>query len=497
MTDDQPRPDEDGEPDFNELLRNLMGGDSAQMSETLSQLGLGHIDPAQFQLMQQQMAAMMSGSDEGGFNMDAARDVARRTLSEGGDPSIGAATARDVDQVVSVANLWLDQTTDFPSTGAGKAWSRSEWVEATMPTWRRLVEPLATAVNDAVRTAMHEQIGRLGSEQFGMQPQMMGQIEPMLAKMSSAVFAMQLGQAVGTLATELVTGTEVGLPLTEGQPAVILPSNVGSFAEGLGLDTGEVHLYLAVREAARTRLFDSVPWLGPALIAAVQSYAADVTVDSEGIERALSQTDMQDPEAMQEALSGSMFRPQPSENQQRALAHLETLLALVEGWVDVVSDHAVRPHLPHADALSEAVRRRRATGGPAEKVFASLVGLELRPRRLRDAAALFAALEDARGADGRDAAWKHPDFAPTAADLDDPSGYVSGEKPAIGQHQPEPDEMDDALAALLAQGRAEMDAGETPTAKPDAGDKPATGDATDTDGDADDPTAGDEGPTGA
>ena len=70
---------------------------------------------------------------------------------------------------------------------------------------------------------------------------------------------------------------------------------------------------------------------------------------------------MQDPSGLQEAISGSIFRPEPSEAQKRALAHLETLLALVEGWVDVVSDRAVRPHLPHADKLAEIVRR--ATSG--------------------------------------------------------------------------------------------------------------------------------------
>ncbi|HEY3535500.1 MAG TPA: zinc-dependent metalloprotease, partial [Pedococcus sp.] len=99
-------------------------------------------------------------------------------------------------------------------------------------------------------------------------------------------------------------------------------------------------------------------------------------------------------------------------------------LALVEGWVDVVTDRATRDHLPQAGALGEAVRRRRATGGPAEKAFAGLVGLELRPRRLRDAANLWAALEARHGAAGRDRAWGHPDVAPTAADLDDPLGYV-------------------------------------------------------------------------
>ena len=292
-----------------------------------------------------------------------------------------------------------------------------------------------------------------------MPPQMLGQLEPMLGRMSSAVFSMQLGQAVGTLAGELVTGTEVGLPLVEGNPVVIMPTNVAKFAEGLDMDAGELHLYLAVREAARTRLFQNVPWLGPALIAAVQSYAADISIDTDAIEEAMRNADMQDPSGLQEAISGSIFRPEPSEAQKRTLAHLETLLALVEGWVDVVSDRAVRPHLPHADKLAEIVRRRRATGGPAEKVFASLVGLELRPRRMRDAANLFAVLEDAKGAEGRDAAWKHPDFAPGANDLDDPMGYLEGGQRSIEEPAGDArtDAMDDALAALLAQGREEME----------------------------------------
>ncbi len=76
--------------------------------------------------------------------------------------------------------------------------------------------------------------------------------------------------------------------------------------------------------------------------------------------------------------------------------------------------------------LAEAVRRRRATGGPAERTFATLVGLELRPRRLREAATLWRTLTEARGTQGRDAVWDHPDLLPTADDLDDPEGFVHG-----------------------------------------------------------------------
>ncbi len=96
--------------------------------------------------------------------------------------------------------------------------------------------------------------------------------------------------------------------------------------------------------------------------------------------------------------------------------------------MDAVVHAAAKPRLSSADALRETLRRRRASGGPAEQTFATLIGLELRPRRLRDASRLWASLTDARGVDGRDALWAHPDMLPTATDLDDPDGFVHREQ---------------------------------------------------------------------
>jgi putative hydrolase len=252
---------------------------------------------------------------------------------------------------------------------------------------------------------------------------------------------------VGALASDLVSGTDVGLPLVPRHGIALMPANIESFADGLEVDLAEVRLYLAVREAARVGLFAEVAWLGPQLVAAVQAYARDISIDTEGIESALQSIDPSDPAAMQAALSDSLFTPEPSPAQRSALTLLETYLALVEGWVDVVADRAASKHLPHAAALGEAVRRRRASGGPAERVFSQLVGLELRPRRLRDAANLWAALEAKGGAAVRDGAWAHPDLAPTAADLDDPLGYV--DRFISGDTK---DDMDAALDALLSEG---------------------------------------------
>jgi putative hydrolase len=183
-----------------------------------------------------------------------------------------------------------------------------------------------------------------------------------------------------------------------------------------------VFLFAALREEAHQRLFTAVPWLRSRLEGAIQAYAAGITIDTSRIEEAMREIDPMRPESIQETLASGVFEPQQTEAQRASLARLETMLALIEGWVDDVVMQATADRMPAAAPLSEAMRRRRAAGGPAERTFATLVGLELRPRRLRDAARLWAAL---RRNGEREALWAHPDLLPTADDLDDPEGFAA------------------------------------------------------------------------
>jgi putative hydrolase len=451
------QPDDDDNPrlpaEIEQLLRGLTGGEvPPELASMMQGMGLDKVDPQMLAMVMGQVQAMFAAPEsDTAVNAVLATDIARKTVAAEGDELASAADGRAAADAVQVAGMWLDAVTDLTTPGlVGTAWSRAEWVEATMPVWTDLVEPVAAGVTDAVGTALTGQLGQLGElGDTGMPEGMLDQAGPMLRKMHGSMFSMQLGQGTGTLAREVLTGCEVSLPLVAAPTVVLMPAAVREFAAGLEVDEPQARLYLAVREVARVRLFGAVPWLAPALLAAVRDYAADISIDTSAIEEAVGAIDPSDPEAVQQALQGRMFAPQHSPAQQAALARLETLLALVEGWVDVVADRATRAHLPQADALGEAVRRRRATGGPAEKAFGALVGLELRPRRLRDAANLFAALEDSGGAGARDGAWRHPDLAPSTTDLDDPLGYV--ERTA----RPETDEMDAALDALL---RGEGDA---------------------------------------
>ena len=455
--------------------------DNPEIVAALKQMGIDPENPQVMAAMTQQVKSMFDPVS-GPPVTEVALTTARQTVAMAStDPSarrdrvLGDTEQRAVAEAVTVASLWLDPvTTLVPSQGRGRAWSRAEWVEATMPQWHTIVQPVAAGVSRAIGAAMTEQFSALGElderdlAELGL-PEIPGLtsgdgpldlsalasgLAAPMEQASSQMFAAVTGQAVGALGIDVVTGTEVILPITSSADIALLPTNIESFAEGLGIDAGQVRLYLAVREAARSRLYAGAPWLGPLILAAVQDYARSISIDTDAISSAIADAmsqaeggsgamELQDPAAIARHLQGKLFAPTPTPAGVAALARLETLLALTEGWVDVVTDRATAAHLPQAGALNEAIRRRRL-GGPAQRTFSGLVGLDLTPRRLRDAANLWAALEADGGADQRDAPWAHPDLAPTAADLDDPLGFV--ERMRAGRTA---SDMDAALDALL------------------------------------------------
>ncbi|MGB8651083.1 MAG: zinc-dependent metalloprotease [Mycobacteriales bacterium] len=370
-----------------------------------------------------QLQRLMSWSG-GPVNWDLAKEVAQAALSES-DPTVTPEQAREVADAGRLADVWLDPVTTLPASGGEPvAWSRRGWLDGTLASWQQLVDPVAGRVTAAMGGALEKGLTgdnlppELSTIMSGLGPNPFAGV---MEQVGGFVFGAQVGQALGALGGEVLSCTEVGIPIGR---SALLPANVEAFAEGLEVPLDEVRLYLALREAAHQRLFVHVPWLKAHLFDAVDAYARGIEVDPSAIERAIGSFDPSDPASVQEALGSGLFELEQTPAQQAALNRLETALALVEGWVDLVVDAAATRTLPHAVALRETVRRRRATGGPAEQTFATLVGLQLRPRRLREAAALWEALTATRGIEGRDALWAHPDLLPGPADLDDPSAFT-------------------------------------------------------------------------
>jgi putative hydrolase len=448
-------------------------------------------DPQQFAEALRQFADLMSWQG-GPVNWDLAKNIARQTVAQKGDASVLDNDRNKVIEALRLADLWLEDATEFPSgIRTLQAWSRAEWVEATLPVWSKLADPIAERAVEAMSGLMSADPGEMAAD---LPPEMqamlgglggagglggLGGLGEMMKRIGGMMVGGQTGAAVGTLAGEVVSSTDIGLPLGPEGTAALLPAGVAEFGSGLEVDGDEVRLFLALREAAHHRLFGHVPWLRTRLLGAVEDYARGIKVDASALRDAMPQIDPSNPEslnpeALNEALAGAaLFQPEDTPEQKAALARLETMLALIEGWVSTVVATAARDRLPQADALAEAIRRRRATGGPAERTFATLVGLELRPRRLREAAAIWQGLTDERGIAGRDAIWAHPDLLPTADDFDDPDGFVRG-RPELDISDLDAEAGADAGAGSAGAGGA-GESGEGPGQAADGADEVASG----------------------
>lgn len=374
-------------------------------------------DFSQLGNMLSQLGAMLSnaGSSTGPVNYDLAKQIAFQQLSAK-QTTIGFTPDQStaVTEAVHLAEMWLDPVTSLPAgTRTTQSWSARDWVERTIPTWQRLCDPVAQRMSGAWVDAMPAEA-----------KQAAGPLLSMLGQMGGMAFGSQLGNALAQLGAEVLTSTDVGLPLGPEGTAALLPANIEKFTEGLERPASEVMVFLAAREAAHQRLFTHVPWLRQRLLDTVEEFAHGIKVDTSALEQLAGQIDPANPASIEEAMSSGVLEPQTTPEQKAALARLETLLALVEGWVDVVVDAAVGDRLPGAGALRETLRRRRASGGPAEQTFATLVGLELRPRRLRAASALWKLVGDQHGTEVRDSVWDHAELVPTAEDLDDPLEFA-------------------------------------------------------------------------
>ncbi|MEP9383815.1 zinc-dependent metalloprotease [Nocardioides sp. KR10-350] len=366
-----------------------------------------------------QLQALMQPYD-GPLNWDVALDLARKTVAQNPDPSPSQKEKGAVADAVRLADHWLEDTTSFPSgVKTASAWSKAEWLVNTLEVWKVLVEPVAESSVNAMSTQLPEEMKAMAGPMMGF-----------LGKAVGALYANQAGSGLGALAGEVLSVSDIGVPLTEPGRAALVPVNITGFADGLGVSEDDVLLFLALREAAHQRLFAGVPWLRDHVIGAVKDYAQGVEINLDAIQQRVQEQlqgmDMSNPEAMQQLFENGMFELPESPQQKAALERLEIVLALVEGWVDEVVGLATAERMPAAAKLQEAVRRRRAAGGPAEQTFATLVGLELRPRRLRDAATLWGSLRTRQGIEARDGVWMSPALLPTAADLDDPLGFREG-----------------------------------------------------------------------
>jgi putative hydrolase len=429
--------DEQRPEDFEALLRRFLAGQPLDPEQIAKAAGLP-IDPATLQqLLSKLNAAIVPGEATEGLNWSLVETQAKQIANQG-SKKVSESVAKSISNAMATGSLWLDEVTEVASiTSEPKLLSRELWVADSLGLFKDLATPVANRMSEALTENFQENL----PEEFSG---FMSQASGIMKSAGSVMFAMQMGQALGRLSEEVLSAGDIGLPIFKEPRPAFVAQNLAELVDSLEEESDQVYFYFVVRELAHARLFKQSKWLREYTVNLISAYAREISIDNTRIIEMSENFDPAEIGNIQKAFeSGALIAPR-TPAQTIALERIETVLALIEGWVDCVTQ-AATIRLPRSAAIAELVRRKRSAGGPAEKTFLTLIGLELRPRKLREASAMWNAVTDAIGIQKRDAIWSHPDLLPTEADIADPSALIA----KLSNGAPE-DDMDAALRDLLS-----------------------------------------------
>ena len=429
--------DEQRPEDFEALLRRFLAGEPLDPEQIAKAAGLP-VDPATLQqLLSKLTAAIVPGEATEGLNWSLVETQAKQIANQG-SKKVSESVAKSISNAMATGSLWLDEVTEVASiTSEPKLLSRELWVVDSLGLFKDLATPVANRMSEALTENFQENL----PEEFSG---FMSQASGIMRSAGSVMFAMQMGQALGRLSEEVLSAGDIGLPIFKEPRPAFVAQNLAELVESLEEESDQVYFYFVVRELAHARLFKQSKWLREYTVNLITAYAREISIDNTRIVEMSENFDPAEIGNIQKAFeSGALIAPR-TPAQTIALERIETVLALIEGWVDCVTQ-AATIRLPRSAAIAELVRRKRSSGGPAEKTFLTLIGLELRPRKLREASAMWNAVTEAVGIQKRDAIWSHPDLLPTEADIADPSALIA----KLSNGAPE-DDMDAALRDLLS-----------------------------------------------
>jgi putative hydrolase len=440
-------PDEPIDPNQNPNQNPNPFGNFGEIFQQFSSMGLN---------LQGLMSALSGQKSPASLSREMIRDISKKFLSAHGELPVSISDLTAIQEAMNIADLWLNEATVFPPLpmGDNSALSRRDWIDSTLNGWEDIARPLVEGMSDAMAGMLKDNLGengismdQLGVNLSGMNlsgmnlsgmnlsgaqiPQSL--LATIMGTFMSSLISTQLGQTIGNLSTTVTGANDVALPLTKEIRPALIPQNAANWGSGLGIDEGEVRIYLALRELAAARLFTSAPWLREYLKNAIASYGkgirVDITAITEQAQEAMSsgELDPANPESLTLALSGGMFTPEETPTQKAALESLETVLALIDGWIDSVVTLAAKNRLPSLIQLRETQQRRRATKSPTQELFATLVGLEVSPRRTREAIAFWEKIVELKDVKSRDEIWDESFLLPRADQLGNAEGFLKSQ----------------------------------------------------------------------
>ena len=304
--------------------------------------------------------AVTGASGDGAVDWDAVVEAARAS-TDPGPLDVSAAEreayATDVRDARTRIRSIGDLTFDVPDRI--EIQNRHHWIDANADTFRRVMQPVESHTTVAIPGV--SRVVNTGTMSF------------MLAFLGRNV----LGQYDPLLLAD-----------SNDHALYFVRPNIVDVADKLDVEYDRFRRWIAFHEVTHAAEFGAAPWLTDHL---------EATMD-DGIE-ALSR--------------GTLDR--------EAFEELDTTMTVVEGYAELLMDHAFDGEYADLRAKLDARRQGR---GPLARFVRRTLGLGMKRRQYERGKAFFEQVAEQRDVETASRVWEHPENLPTGDEIDDPDAWL-------------------------------------------------------------------------
>lgn len=391
-------------------------------------------------------------SQSGPVNWEVAGQIARGVAQVRGP---GAGPSRDdfasYEEACRLAQMRVTQLTGLEAPSSitkVELADRTAWVNANLEAFRPFVERLAKGLESQFGSAAGGLGGAFGLPQFGdpgapsgpggfgeggfgaggegelegpMGAASLG-VGALFGMLGPLILGLEIGFLVGFLSREVLGNHDLCLP--RGDPGTLwfVMPNIAEAQSGLEVDPRQFQMYLALHEVAHQLEFSSIRWVRPYFTGMVERFIDAAEIDSSEAMNRLQA--LGDPEQLQRLMSHpeELLPMLITPPQQELARQIETLMAVLEGYVEWIIDQTGSEMLPECAKIREGLSRRRAERSTVERLLEGLLGIDLKPQQYR-AGVKFVAAVAAAGQLAK--LWESAAALPTAAELPEPAKWLS------------------------------------------------------------------------
>jgi coenzyme F420 biosynthesis associated uncharacterized protein len=283
---------------------------------------------------------------------------------------------------------------------------RQEWVQTNIKAMRQLLDPVLDRASGSLS----------------------GPLKPAMQLALGFVVTTEVAVVLGYLAQRVLGQYELVLldESTETTPPrllFVLP-NLGQAVRSFEAQEDEFMTWVALHEVTHAVQFTGVPWLHGYVAGLVRELLgkAELRMDSKRKFSLPTSTEMK--RVVAALRRGDLVSIFTSKAERETFDRVQAVMAVIEGHAEHVMDAVAPDLLPSLPQLRAALDRRRKTQSGLSRLFAKLLGLELKLRQYEQGKAFCDAVVDRVGAGGLQHVFSGPEALPTLQELQDAPAWL-------------------------------------------------------------------------